>query len=165
MKWMKKWKPLHVCFDLIFALCYNILISKENFCGTCILNQNFILRDIMTQLVKVTNVWKIEGYQELYTFIINWQPLKFQYESPKKSAKWVLSKISIPVINIYVCMHTCAFCMIADGTVDVWSNHCLFTKQFSDTIMAKVNQSQYTRIHDGSIPIFCHCRIHYNILQ
>lgn len=79
----------------------------------------------------------------------------------KKSAKWVLSKISIPVIDIYVC----AFCMIADGTVDVWSNHCLFTKQFSDTIMAKINQSQYTWLHDGSIPIFCHCRIHYNILQ
>lgn len=39
----------------------------------------------------------------------------------KKSAKWVLSKISIPVIDtsMHICMHTCAFCMIADGTVDV----------------------------------------------
>lgn len=101
--WLK-WKPLHemnekmktlnTCLLWLFALCYNILISKENVCGTCILNQNFILRDIMTQLVKVTNVRKIEGYQELYTFIINWQPLKFQYESPKKVQngffqKWV----------------------------------------------------------------------------
>lgn len=69
--WLK-WKPLHemnekmktlTCLLWLFALCYNILISKENFCGTCILNQNFILRDIMTQLVKVTNVWKIEGYR------------------------------------------------------------------------------------------------------
>lgn len=123
--WLK-WNPLHEMNEKmktltyllwLFALCYNILISKENFCGTCILNQNFILRDIMTQLVKVTNVWKIEGYQELYTFIINWQPLKFQYESPKKSAKWVLSKISIPVIDIYVYAY---MCILYDCRWDCW---------------------------------------------
>lgn len=111
--WLK-WNPLHemnekmktlTCLLWLFALCYNILISKENFCGTCILNQNFILRDIMTQLVKVTNVRKIEGYQELYTFIINWQPLKFQYESPKKKCKMGSFK------NKYSCYRYICICI------------------------------------------------------
>lgn len=43
--------------------------------------------------------------QEIYTFIINWQPLKFQYESPKKKCKMGSFK------NKYSCYRYICICI------------------------------------------------------